>query len=177
MSPWDIRDAVASDAAAIAAIYTESIRAGDATMHTADVSSSEIRQRLERLHPDECLLVLVDSNGDVLGWGAAVRYSDRPGYGTTCETSVYLRREFVGRRLGMGSALQSALLRRCRGLGYHHVVAKVWADNPVSLAMHRKLGFHLVGIQHQVGRIRGKWIDVAILECILDSGHPGGRNT
>lgn len=159
-----IRTATPEDAAAVAAIYNASIDAGDATMQRAPLTAGDVCGWLDGFSDREVLLVLTDG-ATVLGWGVVKRYSDREGYRLTCETSVYLRRDRTGH--GLGSQMQDALLGRCRAFGYHHVVAKIHADNAPSLALHKKFGFELVGVQREVGYIDGRWVDVAIMQRLL----------
>ena len=161
-----VRTAVASDAAAIAEIYTESILARDSTMHTEPWSQIRARELLDGLGDREAVVVLV-SGGVVAGWGILKRYSDRPGYRVACETSLYVRRDRAGR--GYGTAIQQELHRRAEAHGYHHIVAKIWADNERSIGMHRKLGFTLVGIQKEIGMVDGKRRDIALMQRIPDA--------
>jgi phosphinothricin acetyltransferase len=164
-SPARIRAAVRGDAARIASIYSESAAAHDSTMDTGPVDESDVIGWLERLSPVETILV-VEERSDVLGWGIAKRYSDRPGYARAAETSVYLDRAHVGR--GLGPMLQEELVAWCRRAGFHHLVAKIWADNAPSLAMHLRFGYETVGVQREIGFVGGAWRDVAILQRILD---------
>lgn len=159
-----IRPATLADCEAVAGIYAESLAAGDASMET-ETSPAAFRAMLEGFHDREALLVLEDG-GSMLGWGVVKRYSDRPGYRVACETSIYLRRDRLGR--GLGRRLQEALFERCRAFGYHHVVAKIWASNERSLEFHRRLGFEMVGIQREIGLVDGRRQDVAIMQRILD---------
>lgn len=167
MDTLRIRTYRPGDAATVAAIYNESIAAGDSTMDETPRTEADVLGWMAAFGERETILVLEDAGGDILGWGIVKRYSDRTGYRFTCETSVYLRRALAGQRRGYGSRLQAALMERCRAFGYHHVVARIWADNEISLALHRKFGFTLVGVQHEVGYTGGTWRDVAILQCIL----------
>ncbi len=160
-----VRPAENRDAEAVAAIYTESILARDSTMDTEPAAPDRVVEWMDRLTPGETLLV-VEVDGTVRGWGIVRRYSERPGYALTCETSVYLDRAWTGR--GLGSRVQAALMDHCRSAGFHHVVAKIWADNEPSAALHRKFGFSLVGVQREAGRVDGVWRDVAIYQCLLD---------
>lgn len=161
-----IRDARHGDAAAIAAIFNESIAAGDSTMEERLQTEGDILGWMAHFSHREQLVVL-EEDGGITGWGIIKRYSERNGYRFTCETSVYLRRALAGKRSGRGTRLQVALLERCRELGYHHVVAKIWAENEVSLRLHYKLGFEPVGVQREVGFSRGAWRDVAILQYVI----------
>lgn len=160
-----VRRAEAADAEAVAGIYTQSILARDSTMDTEPVDADTVRAWLDRLSSRETLLV-VEVDGSIRGWGIVRRYSERPGYALTCETSVYLDRAWVGR--GLGSRVQAVLMDHCRASGFHHVVAKIWADNAHSAALHRKFGFNLVGVQREAGRVDDRWRDVAIYQCLLE---------
>lgn len=160
-----VRPAIGADAAAIARIYSESIRARDSTMDTEPVTAAETGIWLERLTSRETLLV-VENEGAVRGWGIVKKYSDRTGYREACETSVYLERKWT--RRGLGSLVQRHLMDFCRSAGYHHLVAKVWADNEGSAEMHRRFGYELVGVQREIGLVDGKRRDVAIFQCLLD---------
>lgn len=153
----------------IAEIYNESIRARDATMQMTDKTEADIEAMIEGLTERERLLV-IESGDSVQGWGILKRYSDREGYRFACETSVYMRRAIAGKRTGMGTALQSALMNLARELGYHHIVVKIWATNQISIRMHEKFGFEMVGIQREIGFSDGRWQDVAIMQYVFGIG-------
>jgi L-amino acid N-acyltransferase YncA len=51
--------------------------------------------------------------------------------------------------------------------GFHTVIARASGDNGASIALHEACGFSLVGIEREVGRKFGRWIDVAILQRML----------
>lgn len=160
----EIRDATREDASAIAAIYNESIAARDSTMQLEPVAPETVTDWLRSMGGREAVLVMVEDT-KVIGYGIIKRYSDRGGYQYAAETSVYLRRTRTGD--GLGTALQRALIDRCRAYDYHHLVAKLWAANERSRALHRKFGYDLVGVQREVGLVDGEWRDVAIMQKIL----------
>ena len=163
----EIREARTEDCARLSEIYAQSQAAQDSTMEMHTTAES-FEAMLAKLHPRESLLVLVDER--LVGWGIVKRYSDRVGYRVACETSIYLDRTLRGR--GYGSRLQQALVDRCRELGYHHIVAKIWASNEASIAFHERFGYEVVGVQREIGFIGGEWRDVAILQCILEDVAP-----
>ena len=159
-----LRRALKVDAAAVAAIYTESVLARDSTMDTEPFTRRDVEVLLERLGKREALFVLVHEDA-VQGWGIVKSYSDRPGYRTACETSVYLRRNRL--RRGFGRVLQDELHRFAEEAGYHHIVTKIWADNAGSIAFHEACGFSLVGIQREIGLVDEIRRDVAIMQRLL----------
>lgn len=159
-----IRRATASDARVIAAIHTETIRVREATMELDDRSEADVLAWLTKLGPREELYV-AEVAGEVVGWGVIKRYSPRPGYDRAGETSVYLRRTW--RRRGVGTQLKVFLRDRCRALSYHHLVARILADNEASIAYNRALGYTEVGVQKEIGFIDGRWRDVLIMQYLL----------
>ncbi|RMI06650.1 MAG: N-acetyltransferase family protein [Calditrichaeota bacterium] len=164
-----IRDATPEDAPVIADIYNESIAAGDATMDDDPKTPEYFRQLMAGFNKREAILVM-EVEGKVIGWGIIKRYSDRSGYRFCCETSVYLYRSQVGK--GYGTRLKKALIERCREYGYHHLVAKIFADNRASIEYNRKLGYEMVGIQKEIGFKNGHWQDIAIMQLVLKDVPP-----
>jgi len=166
-SPFEhvIRTAELSDATSIARIYTDAILARDSTMILDPVGPSEMEAKLLHLTNRETVLVAVDAKNTVLGWGTVKLYSDRPGYRLTCETSIFVDLPWRGK--GLGTTLQKALLEYARTIGFHHVLVRIWAQNQSSISLHSKLGFTLVGIQKEIGHVDSKWIDVAVMQCLL----------
>ena len=163
------RQAGAEDADVIAEIYNESVAAGDCTMDQEIKSPEDIRQQLAAFGRREKLLLLEreqpDGSRHILGWGRIQRYSSRRGYRFAAETGVFLRRSEVGR--GYGSRIKQTLIDHCRELGYHHLVAKIFADNKLSIEYNKKFGYELVGIQKEIGYRHGQWQDIAILQLVL----------
>ena len=129
------------------------------------VDAATVTGWVESLDEREAILMM-EEGGDEVGYGAIKRYSDRGGYRFSAETSVYLRRARAGE--GLGTELQAALIERSRAYDYHHLVAKLWAANERSRALHRKFGYNLVGIQREIGCVDGEWRDVAIMQKVLD---------
>lgn len=158
-----IRDAVIADSEAIARIQRQSVDAMDSTM-AAPASPEAIVAQLTVMGPREVWLVTEEPEG-VVGWGVVKKYSTRPGYDRCCETSIFLDRSRRGR--GLGRPLQQELLERAVALGYHHVVAKVWAENVGSIRFHERFGYEMVGVQREIGWVGGQWRDVAIMQLVF----------
>ena len=171
-SVFRLRDAEEKDSQVIADIYNESIAAGDSTMDGVEKTAENIRSWIRGFSKRETILLTEDlatedpGSDPIVGWGIIKRYSDRFGYRFCCETAVYLRRDQTGR--GLGSQMKNALIERCKIYRYHHLVAKIFADNKASIAYNIKLGYELVGIQREIGWKMGRWQDVAILQLVLD---------
>jgi phosphinothricin acetyltransferase len=160
-----LRDATADDAAVIAEIYSESIAVANATMDAEPKTAEDIRRQMAAFTHRE-LYVMLESGEQILGWGLIKLYSPRAGYSRCAETSVYLYQSQV--RQGYGSFIKRDLIARCKAYGYHHLIARVWADNAASIEYNRRFGYEVVGIQREIGYIDGHWQDIAVLQLVLD---------
>ncbi|MGF1515339.1 MAG: GNAT family N-acetyltransferase [Elainellaceae cyanobacterium] len=159
-----IRPVEPADYPAIAAIYNESIAQGGITMDCTPYAPENIQAIVQKMTERELILVAVVEQ-QVIGWGIVKRYSDRLGYQLCCETSIYLT--FSKLRRGYGWRLQTALMEQVRAYGYHHIVAKIVAENQSSIHFHQQFEFTIVGVQKEIGFAQGAWRDVVIMQRIL----------
>ena len=59
------------------------------------------------------------------------------------------------------------IIAKCKELGYHHLVAKIFATNKASIAYNQKLGYEIVGTQREIGYVDGRWQDVTIMQLLI----------
>ena len=111
------------------------------------------------------VVVAVDGDGTVLGFGSLSTYRDRPSYATTVEDSVYVDGDHRGG--GVGRALLEELVRLGTLHGFHSMIARVGGDNSASIALHLACGFEEVGVEREIGRKFNRWLDVAVLQRML----------
>ena len=116
--------------------------------------------------PAHPVTVAVDPNGTVLGWASLSPFHRRSAYRFTVENSVYLRHDVRGR--GIGTLLLAELIERARAAGHRSILALIDADQPASVALHRRFGFGQVAHLRQVGFKFGRWLDVAYMQLVLD---------
>ena len=76
-----------------------------------------------------------------------------------------MRRDRHGQ--GVGTALLNELLRVAADSGFHAVFARINASSEASIALHRRCGFELVGVEREVGRKFSRWHDVALMQRLL----------
>ncbi|MFI1190792.1 GNAT family N-acetyltransferase [Streptomyces californicus] len=106
--------------------------------------------------------VALDRTGTVLGWTAASAVSDRCAYAGVVEHSVYVHPDARGR--GIARALLEALIDSTEAAGIWTIQSGVFPENTASLALHRSLGFREIGLRERIGRHRGTWRDVVLIE-------------
>jgi phosphinothricin acetyltransferase len=141
----------------VARIYAEGIATGDATFET-DVPSWE---RWDTGHLREHRFVAL-SDGAVVGWIAVGPVSDRCVYGGVVEDSVYVAEDARGR--GVGRVLLEALVASTEAAGIWTIQTGIFPENEASVALHRRVGFEIVGRRKRLGKLHGVWRDVLFLE-------------
>ncbi|OWY60083.1 GNAT family N-acetyltransferase, partial [cyanobacterium TDX16] len=54
-----------------------------------------------------------------------------------------------------------------RAHGFHTVVARIVDGHEASIALHEACGFRTVGVEKEIGRKFGRWLDVALMQRML----------
>ena len=159
-----IRPADELHLAAITDIYNEAVLNTTATFDSSPKDLKERRAWMLGHRPEHPILVGL-IGGEVAGWASLSPHSDRSCYHRTVEDSIYVRNDLRGR--GIGIALLGRLLLEAKRLGHHAVIARIDAGNAASLRIHQKLGFVEVGRLGEVGFKFGRWLDVILMELVL----------
>jgi phosphinothricin acetyltransferase len=139
-----VRTGEHEDLRAVLNIYNHHVEAGDATFDLRPLSMSEGEawmQAFAATGPHQ--LLLVDHEGEVLGYATSSPYRSHPAFSQTVETSIYLRPDAQGR--GLAGRLYDVLLGRLASSDAHMAVAGVALPNDASIALHRSRGFTEVG--------------------------------
>lgn len=151
------------DAAALAAIYAPFVADTSISFETVPPTAEEMRERLLHLPLPGYVF---EEDGRILGYCYAHLWKERPAYGHTLETTLYLIPEAQGR--GIGRQLMGALIPACRAWGARVLIACITAENERSCRFHEALGFRRASLFHAVGYKFGRWLDVADYELLLD---------
>ena len=110
-------------------------------------------------------VVVAETEGEIVGFAALSPYRSRPAYSTTVEDSIYVRHDQRGN--GVGRALLAELVEVAAARGFHTMMARIVGGHDASIGLHRSLGFELVGIEREVGRKFGRWLDVVLMQRML----------
>ena len=168
-----LRPARLSDAEAIRTIYNHEVLQTTATFDLVPRSLADQQEWLTARSGAFTAVVAVESGAagegaddeTVVGFGALSPYRERAAYRTSVEDSVYVRRDRGGR--GIGRLLLTELLDIAEQSGFHSVFARIEASGDASRALHERCGFQLVGIERETGRKFNRWLDVALMQCLL----------
>ena len=96
---------------------------------------------------------------------AALPRSQWPAYSPTVEDSVYVHADHRGE--GIGRILLGELVRLAEAHGFHSVMARIVGGHEASIALHAACGFEHAGVEREVGRKFGKWLDVVLMQRLL----------
>lgn len=161
----DIRRATPDDALAIGAIYNHYIEHSVATFQL-DTHDDAYWQnwfaQFADTGPHQCYLA--DDCGKVIGFAYSLPYSEKGGYDQTVLTSIYLDIDHPGQ--GLGSQLYDALFEAIDNI--HRIYAWIALPNDASMALHRRFGFTEVATLSEIGFKHGRYIDVAVMERLID---------
>lgn len=160
-----IRDLAREDAEATRLIYNYAV---ESTLATLDLEPRSVvgQQRWIEEHLGIHTCLVAEHAGRVIGFASISPFRPRAGYSSSVEDSIYVDQEFWGR--GVGGVLLGRLMEVATQLGFHTCIAHVVASHEASLRLHLDCGFRLVGVQEEVGRKFGVWVDVAILQRMLE---------
>jgi phosphinothricin acetyltransferase len=159
-----VRLARRDDAEATRAIYNREVTETTVTFDLVPRSAEEQVQWIDEHSGAHPALVAV-SRGEVVGFASLTPYRSRPAYSTTVEDSVYVRADQRGR--GVGALLLGEIVSLASTSGFHAVMARIVGTHDASIRLHRACGFELIGVEREVGRKFGKWLDVALMQRLL----------
>jgi L-amino acid N-acyltransferase len=155
------------DSEAIRAIYNREVLHSTVTF---DLVARTVEDQLAWMdehsgaHP---AVVAVDDYGRVGGFGSLSPYRPRPAYRTTVEDSVYVDPAFQSQ--GVGRGLLAELVRLAGSHGFHTVIARIVGGHEASIRLHAACGFEMVGVEREVGRKFGRWLDVVVMQRLVDA--------
>ncbi len=160
-----VRLAGSDDAEAIRAIYNVEVATSTVTFDLVPRSEVDQAEWMQARSGAHAVLVAVDDDAGVVGFASLSPYRERPAYATTVEDSVYIRSDQQGR--GIGRLLLEALVELAAQHGFHTVIARVVGGHEASIALHRAVGFEVIGTEREVGRKFGRWLDVVLMQRML----------
>lgn len=160
-----VRDAVPGDAPDLLVIHNEAVRTTSAIWDETEVDLADrvawLTGRLDAGHP----VLVAEVEGVVVGYASYGPWRPRSGYRHTAEDAIYVLASHQGR--GLASALLDELLVRARADDLHRVVAMIESGNALSIDLHARRGFRVVGLLPEVGRKFERWLDLTVMQLDL----------
>jgi phosphinothricin acetyltransferase len=164
-----IRPALASDAADLAAIYGHHVARGFGTFEEIPPTAEDMAGRLAAVTQWGLPYLVAEIDGAVAGLAYAGLFRPRAAYRYTVEDSVYIAPDRMGQ--GVGKVLLAEVIKVCEGLGLRQMVAMIGdSANAGSISLHRSMGFEHAGVLPAVGYKHGRWVDVVQMRRPLNAG-------
>ena len=160
----ELRLARPEDAEATRTIYNAEVTGSTVTFDLVPRSLAEQREWID-VRSGAMAVVVAETDGEVVGFASLSPYRSRPAYATTVEDSVYVRHDQRG--TGVGRALLAEVVEVAGTRGFHTVMARIVGGHDASIGLHRSLGFQPVGVEREVGRKFGRWLDVVLMQRML----------
>lgn len=153
-----IRNLEPQDWPEVREIYIQGIATGDATLETSPPEWEVWNQS----HIAELRYAAVSENNEIMGWTALTPVSGRCVYAGVAEVSVYVGSAFRGQKVG--DSLLKHLIVQSEKTGYWTLQAGIFPENIPSIKLHEKNGFRVVGYRENIGKMKGIWRNVNLLE-------------
>ena len=164
-----IRPSRDEDVAAIARIYGHHVLHGTGTFETTPPTEAEMAQRRADVLGKGLPWLVVESDGQVLGFAYGNWFKPRPAYRFSVEDSIYLAPEAAGQ--GLGRLLMTELLAALERAGVRKVMAVIGdSGNAGSIGLHRAMGFEHAGTIQACGWKFGRWLDIVLMQRPLGQG-------
>ena len=157
-----IRNARESDAKAVHGIYAHHVLHGTATYDIDPPSPDQIDDKMGWILGEGWPFLVAEADGHVVGYAYVTQFRDRAAYRFTCENSIYVHPEWLGR--GVGKALLQALVERSAEYGFRTMIAVIGGAEQASVRLHAGCGFEQVGRLGAVGWKKGRWLDSVYMQ-------------
>jgi len=108
-----------------------------------------------------CRLIALKEN-QVVGWAALQPVSNRKVYAGVAEETLYIHPDF--HNMGVGSLLLQSIINESEENGFWMLTATIIEGNEISIHLHQKLGFKVVGIRERIAFHQGKWTSTILMD-------------
>ena len=152
-----IRKMTEKDGPKVLEIYKMGIETRNATFETKVPSWAD----WDSDHLKHSRFVYTD-NGKILGCVALSPVSSRSAYKGVAEISIYIDTDTRGK--GIGSLLMYKVITSSEEHGIWSLYSSVFPENTITLKLHEKFNFRIIGTREKIAQIDGKWRDTILLE-------------
>jgi L-amino acid N-acyltransferase YncA len=165
MSDLVLRPYRPEDIGAVTKIYRHYVRETVITFETEEPGEAEMANRFATIAGKGHPLLIGEVDGAVIGYAYASTYRPREAYRFTCEDSIYLAPEAVGR--GYGGTMLARLIEDSSKAGLKQMLAVITAERENSIRLHAKHGFRMIGTYEALGFKFDRWLDIVHMQRAL----------
>ena len=151
-----------ADVPAITDIYAHYVTDTVITFETEAPTEGAMADRLGKMVDLDHPVLTAAIDGEVIGYAYASFFRPRAAYRYSCENSIYLHRDAVGR--GHGGPLLDRLIAEAKSAGFNQMIAGITGERENSMKLHSRHAFRLVGRYERVGFKFDRWLDVVMMQ-------------
>lgn len=149
----------------VKAIFIEGIEGGNSSFETQPAPSFEAW--MDGKYPSCCIIARDNESGKALAWASMSSVSKRFVFRGVAELSLYVTFSAHGR--GIGKRMMEEVLKLSEEANIWTVQSGIFPENEVSINLHKKFGFRVVGVREKIGKMlmgphTGKWRDIVLME-------------
>jgi len=157
----ELRTANVEDLPEIIKIYNEAISDGISTADSKMVSVEDKREWFDA-HSSGHPILVKEYHGRIIAWiSLQPFYANLYAYRFSARINIYIDKNFQGKKLGQ--QFLSEAIEEARSLGIKTVLALIFADNPASLKLFKKIGFKEWGNLNRIANVDGEDKDLLVL--------------
>ena len=164
---FSIRPAVVADLPHIREIYNHYVLNSTVTFDDKPLSLKALRSKFDHGAKLGMPYIVAESPGkQILGFAYVYPWKEKAAYRYTVENSIYLGP--ASTQKGLGKALLSELIERCRAAGIKEMIAVI-ADKgaEASVQLHVNFGFTEIGHMGKVGFKFDRWLGTVLMQKSL----------
>ena len=163
---YNVRITQQTDIPSITKIYNEGIEDRVATLETRLRSDEDMLNWLNNRSDKHKVIVIEDENNTVHGWASLNVFNSRCCYAGVVDISIYISRDMRGK--GLGKLLLGSLIQTAKNEGFHKLVLSTFKFNEAGQKLYKSLGFREVGTYEKQGILDDQWVDITIMERLLN---------
>lgn len=163
---YKTRLAVDDDMAVVAEIYNEGIKDKVSTLETRIRTPEDMLAWFQEREDRYKVIVCEDAHGQIVGWASLNVYKARESYAGVADLSIYVKKS--ERCKGIGTIILNDLVAVAKDNDFFKLVLSVFRVNEAAINLYKSQGFREVGTFMSHGRINNKWIDVVIMEMMIN---------
>ncbi|SNS61505.1 phosphinothricin acetyltransferase [Anaerovirgula multivorans] len=150
----------------ITQIYNEGIEDKIATLETDSKTEKDMEAWLTNRSESHKVIVITDQRGKIYGWASLNTFNNRCCYSGVADFSIYIKRDMRGK--GLGKLLLDALEKTAKKEGFHKLVLSAFDSNEAGKRLYKSRNFREVGTYIKQGLLDGQWVDITVMEKLLD---------
>lgn len=167
MTEITIRPSTEADIDAIHQIYEHEVLTGTSTFDEVPPSKQRLLEKRAEILAQGFPHLVAEVSGKVIAYSYVMLYRQRSAYSKTVENAIYVSPD--KRISGVGTNLLQANITECEKLDIRNIIAVIGdSENMGSVKLHKKLGFRKIGTLNGVGYKFGRWLDVVLMQKVLD---------